>query len=100
MKQIEALQLALILFVFPRILDLAQQGGPTESDIAQVKGYDLLTHTRQLLYLKEGTSGPQFIQLVDTIAVLAFLHEDGITVFGIHFDVGVSAALFPQEKPV
>jgi hypothetical protein len=85
-------------FVPLRVAELEAQGGPTEDDLARVKGYlpDFGSRGEALLYRIEGETGPMTGKLVDAVAVLAF-QPGGITIFGQHFEG--NGKVTKEEKP-
>lgn len=86
------LKLHLSAFVPLRILELQQQGGITDEDLAHVRSYqkDIAAHGDEILFRspQPGQTATRINQLVDAIAVLAFC-PGGITLFGMHFDASI-----------
>ena len=88
-----AIQLHLEATVPLLIVELLEQGGPTEHDYASVRSYGrvIAEHSDALLFREKAVSSQVMDKLVAGIAVLAFC-PGGVRVFGLRFDACALAA--------
>ena len=86
----ELMTLTLAASVPFRMLDLEQQGGPSDLDWEAAQAFgDVLAFQGDVLMFREkkGQAAGLMADLIRTVAVMAFA-PGGVTLLGLHFDAG------------
>jgi len=92
-QKLHLIQCTLSALVPIAIIDLQQQGGPTDwhREQARAFGHVLGSEGDTLLYNVKGKTGKNMGKFCEVLAILAFV-PGGITTFGLHFEANVGDA--------